>query len=148
MVVCCDTSFLFALYGNDAHTEAARKYVLAKAPVILLTAWNRYEFENALRLAEFRKLIPSGGGEDLLGDFESDLRAGRLSAPPCHLGEILTKARAISSQQTILGGHRSFDILHLAGALELEADTFLTFDRNQAGLAKSLGFKTPVSVAK
>jgi predicted nucleic acid-binding protein len=148
MVVCCDTSFLFALYGNDAHTGAARKYVLSRAPVISLTPWNRYELENALRLAEFRKLIPPGGAGDLLRDLEEDLGAGRLSIPTCHLGEILTKAREISSQKTIRGGHRAFDILHLAGALELEAAAFLTFDRNQAGLAKTLGFKTPLSIAK
>jgi hypothetical protein len=54
----------------------------------------------------------------------------------------------ISSQRTIRGGHRAFDILHLAGAFELEAEIFLTFDRNQAGLAKSLGLKTPVSAIK
>jgi predicted nucleic acid-binding protein len=51
-------------------------------------------------------------------------------------------------RHTIRGGHRAFDILHLAGALELEAGQFLTFDKNQADLAKALGIKTPVSVAK
>jgi len=148
MVVCCDTSFLFALYGNDAHTAKACHHVVAESPVITLTPWNRYEFENALRLAEFRKLIPSGGAADLQKDFEEDLEAGRLTAPPCHLAEILARARSISSLQTIRGGHRAFDILHLAGALEFGADTFLTFDRNQAGLAKSLGMKMPFSVSK
>jgi len=148
MLVCCDTSFLFALYGNDAHTGAARTHVLSKAPVISITPWNRYEFENALRLAEFRKLIPSGGSEDLLDYFEEDLKAGRLTAPSCHLGEILGRAGTISVRHTIRGGHRAFDILHLAGALELEAGQFLTFDKNQADLAKALGIKTPVSVAK
>ena len=148
MVVCCDTSFLFALYGNDAHTGVARTHVLSKAPVISITTWNRYEFENALRLAEFRKLIPSGGAEDLLEDFEEDLRAGRLTAPSCHLAEMLARARTISVRHTIRGGHRAFDILHLAGALELEAGQFVTFDKNQADLAKALGIKTPFSLSK
>jgi predicted nucleic acid-binding protein len=148
MVVCCDTSFLFALYGNDAHTAKARKHLLRESPVIALTLWNRYELENALRLAEFRKLIPSGGAARLLQDVAEDLEAGRLSDPACNLGEVLNRARSISSRHTLGGGHRAFDILHLAGALEMGAECFLTFDRNQAALAASLGLRLPLSLSK
>ena len=41
--------------------------------------------------------------------------------------------------QPVAGGHRGFDILHVAAALVLRADEFLTFDANQKKLAESEG---------
>ena len=43
----------------------------------------------------------------------------------------------LSAQHTIPGGHRSFDILHVAAALELGAKEFLTFDARQSALAEA-----------
>lgn len=37
------------------------------------------------------------------------------------------------------GGHRSFYILHMAAALQLKADTFLSLDTNQRALAQATG---------
>jgi predicted nucleic acid-binding protein len=39
------------------------------------------------------------------------------------------------------GGHRTLDVLHVATALHLKAREFLTFDGNQAELAKAVGLK-------
>ena len=44
---------------------------------------------------------------------------------------------------TLEGGHRSFDILHVASALIFGATYFLTFDQNQARLASKVGMKVP-----
>jgi predicted nucleic acid-binding protein len=38
-------------------------------------------------------------------------------------------------------GHRGFDILHVATALELGATQFITFDERQAALAKRCRFE-------
>jgi len=43
-----------------------------------------------------------------------------------------------------MAGHRGFDILHVAAALILEADEFLTFDANQKRLAELEGLKVPL----
>ena len=42
---------------------------------------------------------------------------------------------------TVTGGHRAFDILHVAAAVHLGADEFLTFDSNQRRLALATGLK-------
>jgi hypothetical protein len=49
----------------------------------------------------------------------------------------------LSGQATLQTGHRSFDILHVAVAVVAEASVFLTFDRNQATLARTLGLAVP-----
>ena len=46
-----------------------------------------------------------------------------------------------SSIYTLTGGHRAFDILHIAAALQLGAKEFLTFDQNQRKLAAKAGLK-------
>jgi len=38
-------------------------------------------------------------------------------------------------------GYRAFDVLHVATALTLSARVFLTFDGDQAALAKAAGLK-------
>lgn len=43
-------------------------------------------------------------------------------------------AEALSKRHTSAGGHRAFDVLHVATALHLGAREFLTFDANQRNL--------------
>ena len=47
----------------------------------------------------------------------------------------------ISARHTIRGGHRTLDVLHVATAIHARMDSFLTFDENQAGLARAEGLK-------
>jgi hypothetical protein len=44
---------------------------------------------------------------------------------------------------TVTGGHRAFDILHVAAAVHLGADEFLTFDSNQRKLPATFSDCTP-----
>ena len=60
MVTCADTSFLFSLYGNDGHTSRAVAWMKSRRTAITLTSLNEYELGNALRFAEFRKVIAPG----------------------------------------------------------------------------------------
>ena len=51
--------------------------------------------------------------------------------PTCNLASVLIEAKRLSASHTVTGGHRAFDILHVAAALHLGANEFLTFDSNQ-----------------
>ena len=55
--VVADTSFLISLFGNDAHTSAAQNWAVHSRQPITVSALNRYELENALRFAAFRRAI-------------------------------------------------------------------------------------------
>jgi predicted nucleic acid-binding protein len=48
---------------------------------------------------------------------------------------VIAEAARLSELHTLSGGHRSFDVLHVATARLLKATTFLSFDANQRKLA-------------
>jgi predicted nucleic acid-binding protein len=139
-------NLLFSVYGNDANTSRAHEHLKKTRTSIVVSAYNGFELENALRLAEFRKLITSGDGERLIEQYRQDIDEGRIVEYPCNLAETLKKAHQLSASHTVERGHRGFDILHVAAALEMGATEFLTFDRNQSRLAQVVNLKTPLKV--
>ena len=144
MVTCADTSFLFALYGNDHHTPRALAWMKSQRKALAITSLNEYELGNALRFAEFRKVISSGEAALYWADFEADRASGRLQLHVCNLADVMHEAKRLSAKYTLKGGHRGFDILHVASALVLKADRFLTFDSNQKKLAQAEGLMVPL----
>jgi len=144
MVISCDTSFLFSVYGNDANTSRAHEYLKKAHASIAVSAFNGFELANAFRLAEFRKLIASGDGERFITQYWQDISDERIVEYPCNLAETIKKAHQLSASHTAERGHRGFDILHVAAALEMGAAEFLTFDRNQSRLAQFVKLKTPL----
>jgi hypothetical protein len=109
--------------------------------VTMLTA---FELGNALRFAEFRRLMSGEAAARALAQFESAMAAGRLVLQPCNLGRVVAVANRLSATHTRAGGHRSFDLLHVAAALEMGADAFLTFDARQRALARAEGLRLPL----
>jgi predicted nucleic acid-binding protein len=73
--------------------------------------------------------------------FEADLANGHFDLPTCNLASVLIEAKRLSASHTLTGGHRAFDILHVAAALHLGAQEFLTFDSNQRQLAQAAGLR-------
>ncbi len=144
MVVAADTSFLFSLYGNDLHSPLAVSWSSRNTRAVFISEFNRFELINALRFAECRKTIPVGAAMRYASLFATDLRAGRLIERKCSLADILAEAFQLSATHTLTGGHRAFDILHVAAARIMGATHFLTFDANQRRLAAGAGFELPV----
>ncbi|MFN0127482.1 MAG: type II toxin-antitoxin system VapC family toxin [Verrucomicrobiales bacterium] len=144
MVVCADTSFLFALYGNDANTPRAVAWMKRCRTALSLSTLNEYELANALRFAEFRKEIAAGEAALFWAQFEADRASGRIKVQVCNLADVVDEAKRLSATHTLTGGHRGFDILHVAAAIRLAAKNFLTFDRKQKELAEAEGLVVPV----
>jgi predicted nucleic acid-binding protein len=53
----------------------------------------------------------------------------------------ITRAANLSTAHTERLGARAIDLLHVAGALALESELFLTTDKRQARLANAEGLK-------
>jgi len=70
--------------------------------------------------------------------------SGRLVVRACNLAAVLDEAKRFSATQTLAGGHRGFDMLHIAAATQLKARQFLTFHANQKKLAEAEGLVVPV----
>lgn len=143
MVIVSDTSFLFSLYGNDAHSHRAVGYIENQYCPIHLNRLTIFELENAIRFAEFRKAIPAGSSEEYCGRVRSAISRGRLMMQITNLADVFHEAQRLSQQRTLQGGHRGFDILHAANALVMKATHFLTFDHNQKQLAEAEGLIVP-----
>ena len=133
-----DTSFLFSLFGNDGHTAAAQAWTRHARLPISVTVLNRYEFGNAVRFAAFRKAISQADALASLVAFEADLKSGYLQLVSLDLTAVVAEAARLSERHTLSGGHRSFDILHVATARLLKATTFLSFDAHQRKLATTV----------
>lgn len=144
MVIACDTSFLFSLYGNDVHSLKAVEWVSKNPYPLKLNSLTQFEFGNALRFSEFRKAIAAGTATQYWAGYEAALAQGRLTFVTSNLADVMDEAKQLSVKHTLSGGHRSFDILHVASALTMKSTHFLTFDDNQKKLAELEGLEVPV----
>lgn len=75
--------------------------------------------------------------------YEADRDKGMIRLEICNLALIVSEAKRLSATYKLTGGHRGFDILHVASALNLGADQFLTFDENQKKLAETESLTVP-----
>jgi predicted nucleic acid-binding protein len=144
MVVFADTSFLFAVYGNDAHTPVALNWLRETGQRVCISELADFELCNALRFAQFAGRLASGDAARFLAQYESDREAGRLRLEICNLADIVREAKRLSGMYTAEKGHRAFDILHVATAISQRAEQFLTFDANQKKLAEAEGVQVPL----
>lgn len=111
---------------------------------IWISALTDFELRNALRFSEFSKRLSLGAARERLVLFENSVAAGRIVLGNSNLAAILAEANRISGDSTLTGGHRSFDILHVAAAKIIRATHFLTFDANQKKLAENEGLTVPL----
>ena len=142
-MICADTSFYFSLYGNDANSKHALAWIRDCRQALQVSPYNRFELNNALRFAAFRGVLSPSEAENHLARFSVAIKQGRLIEESINLSEVLDEAGRLSAKYTIERGHRSFDILHVAAANVMHAETFLTFDANQGQLAQSEGLAVP-----
>lgn len=115
-----------------------------KRGALTLTALTEYELSNALRFSEFRKGIAPGEAASFWAQFEADRDSGRIRVQVCNLADVVDEAKRLSATHTLAGGHRGFDILHVAASLVVKASCFLTFDANQKKLAEAEGLQVPI----
>lgn len=151
-----DTSFLVKLLTGEEGTVAAVSLYrsLGRPPVFFLPL-HSLEVANAIRQRTFhqRRTTPASERSGLKGKRDIALallhkyiaRRAFIEAA-VDLDTAIGVARSLSEKHTERLGCRSFDLLHVALALELECDTFLTADRIQGALARAEGLDVTVSV--
>jgi predicted nucleic acid-binding protein len=137
-----DTGFLMSLYGRDANSPRAVALAARHKPVFLLTEFGEVEFANAVERLLFSH--PAGAywtlseAQAVRDRFEQHVNAGvfQLRSIP---SEAWQTAIRLSHNYTAKFGTRTLDVLHVAIAMSLQPDVFLTFDRRQWKLAKAVG---------
>jgi len=103
------------------------------------------EATNAFELRIFRGQGTRLNAAKATHDLEADAQRGVLRTLPVP-ASAWDVARRLSKEHSATLGTRSLDILQLAIAIALRADTLLTFDRNQVALARAEGLQTPIAI--
>ena len=150
-----DTSFLVKLLTQERGTATAvadyRR--LGRPPVFFLPLHN-LEVANAIRQRAFHQRHGTPSSERASVNRERDASLALLdkfisrrafTEISLDMDAAIELARHLSQKHTERLGCRGFDLLHVALALELECEAFLTSDRIQGTLARAEGLKVTVS---
>ena len=130
-----DTSAVVKLYVDEKDSRKVSHWLKQNDEAIPWTAFHELEFTNALHLKEFRGEITPDESRLIRARFTEHEQRGVYYSPGLDWAEVFGRAVDLSAKHTIKTGSRSLDILHVAAALLLEANRFLTFDERQSRLA-------------
>jgi predicted nucleic acid-binding protein len=145
-----DTSFLCALYVAQSTSSRALAFMQSQPTALISTSLLLYEFRQSLHFQVFRHSKGSSQGypmsvaQTALSTLQANISAGAFRQGQVDWADVHKIAERLAFQRTAKGGHRSFDVLHVASALHLGASNFLTFDANQKKLAEAEGLMVPV----
>ena len=144
-----DTSFLVKLLAEEpGAVEAVAEYRRLRRPALFYLPLHALEVENAIRHRAFHERLNSsvrersriiGERDAALARLAQHLRTGTLRQAGLDMDTATERARKLSAAHTDRLGARAIDLLHVACALLLEAELFITFDQRQTGLAKAEG---------
>jgi predicted nucleic acid-binding protein len=141
-MICCDTSFLLALYveSDRFHPQANKIAARFKEP-FSLTLLLELELQNGIRRTLAAGSISRQEHDAILRQIDADESDGILRRYLLASTEHYAKARELSKRHTPQLSCRSLDILHVAAALLLKAEEFASFDDRQRQLAEKAGLK-------
>ena len=104
---------------------------------LVVTPFGELELANALQLRLFRRELLAAQTRAAYAAFRDDVTGGILVIKPMS-EEVYAQARQLARRWTRTLGTRTLDIIHVASAMALGAETFHTFDERQRRLAKAV----------
>jgi len=150
MKMYADTSFLVRLLVRDVDNETALEaHRRVGRPFLIYTPFHALEVTNALRLRTFAVANATAAIKRQFrkeqDETERRLRAcvmkGLFQTTAMPWDAAAERAVELSIAYSQRLGVRSFDLFHVAAALELHFKEFITCDLRQAALAKAAGLK-------
>jgi predicted nucleic acid-binding protein len=141
MSVYADTGFVVSLYKAESTSARASEIMVRLRPPIWLSPLGQLELHNAFHLAVFRGELGKDAAALKKRLFLDDLADGIFLVMPIPTAALYQKAAELADRHSARLGTRSLDLIHVAAALLLKADTFLSFDERQRKAAKSEGLK-------
>jgi predicted nucleic acid-binding protein len=155
MRIYADTSFLVKLITTEPGSEKAMaEFRGLDFPPLFFLPLHALEVTNSIRHRAFhlRHSARSEHRADIsrerdasLARIENWLIRGWLTDADADFEKAFQRARTLSERHTERLGCRGFDLLHVALALELECERFLTSDSIQAALARAEGLAVTIS---
>jgi predicted nucleic acid-binding protein len=140
-VIYVDTSVIVKLYFKEEYSRDASNWLKENNEAIPLTSFHELELINAINLKQFRTEITPDETRLILSRFEEHEISGIYYRPQLDWSAIFIHAIDLSKKHSASIGSRSLDILHVASALSISADRYLTLDDRQTRLAALAGLK-------
>ena len=134
-----DTSVMVKLYIKEEYSLEVSHWIRRNNEAIPLTRFHELEFTNAIYLKQFRTEMTNEQALLVLSKFDEHQRRGVYYRPQIDWTDTMNSALDLSQSHTKTTGSRSLDILHVASALAIKANRFLTLDKRQSALAGSAG---------
>jgi predicted nucleic acid-binding protein len=147
-MIYADTTFLVAyrVPPERFYRPAQDFYETHQDEVWLWSPWHRLEVFNTVRQLtrhpDAKRRLLSAEAKAIIHHLENDVRVGYYTHAESDWREVLRTANEISVAHGFRLACRAADVLHVAYAKELAAQTFVSFDDDQLVLAQAAGLKT------
>lgn len=139
MICYADTGFLVSLYKVESTSRRAAETLSKLVAPIRLSPLGELETHNAFHLSVFRGELSDESAAEKLNLFLEDLENGIFVILPVPAPAHYAKAIELAEKYSRSLGSRSLDLMHVAAAILLGAETFLSFDERQKQVAKAEG---------
>ncbi len=139
MNVYADTGFVVSLYKAENTSPAAAAAMSRLQETVWLSPLGELELHNAFQLSIFRSEIDISAAILKKQLFAEDLAKGVFAILPVPATALYPKAIELAERHSATLGTRSLDLMHVAAALILGADLFLSFDERQRKAAEAEG---------
>src|SRR5437016_12720172 len=147
MTIYPDTSFVVAsrVPHDTFYAEAVDWFEANQDEVWLWSPWHRIEVFNTIRQLtrnpESKRSVSVAEAKAMIYRLEADVRYDYFLHMEVDWRDVLRAASEISAGNAFDRNCSATDLLHVAYAVELASDLFVSFDDDQLELAQSAGLK-------
>ena len=130
------------LYKAETTSPAAAAMMARLQAPVWISQLGELEVRNTFQLAVFRGEIDTASALHKKQLFAEDLAKGIFLIHAIPATHLYPKAIELAERHSATLGTRNLDLMHVAAALILKADFFLTFDERQKNVAEKEGMRT------
>jgi predicted nucleic acid-binding protein len=136
-----ESSFLVSLIMPDGNTEQAVRLTESLDRPLAFNLLLKLEVTNAIRLRVAAGDIDDTKATECEGKITDLLDRGMWKTTEPVWENVMWRAIGFSRAHTSSKRTRSFDVLHVAAAIETGATIFWSFDKRQRALAEEVGLR-------
>jgi predicted nucleic acid-binding protein len=136
-----DTGFVVSLYKAETTSASAAGVMGRLQAPVWLSQLGELELRNAFHLAVFRGEFDLAAAALKWRLFQDDFQNGVFAVRSIRAAVLFEGAADLADRHSARLGTRSLDLMHVAAALHLKADEFLSFDERQRKVARAEGMQ-------
>lgn len=140
-LIYAESSVLASLVMRDSNSAKAIELTAEQDAPYLFNHLLKLEICNAIRLNVASGAMDEVGAAKCERQVESLQRSGKWKMMEPDWERVFQRSVGFSRAHTSSFRTRSFDILHVAAAVELGAKEFWSFDKRQRSLARAVGLR-------